>query len=227
VDSGRDCAAAAASAGACPSAPPPTTPEYTPISGSSIQGRMRGHGTHDAGSGNERAPVWRLWHRSIRGVSPRCRRRSSARPPSAAALLTSAQVALPPMSERGLPSAVERIIEWTPDHRLAFFGLNDVPTVHELSPYHHVHAPHVVGYFATTAATAGVNFSENSAVRMPAPTQPRPGRVITERRGVLAASLSSQCTPRSCDPSPFRLESRSGSGNQPRCGLLTLRQQAL
>lgn len=49
--------------------------------------------------------------------------------------------------------AVERITEWTPGHRLAFVVLNDVPTVRELSPYDHVHAPHVVGYFATTVAS--------------------------------------------------------------------------
>jgi len=49
--------------------------------------------------------------------------------------------------------AVERITEWTPNHRLAFVVLNDVPTVRELSPYHHVHAPHVVGYFTTTVAS--------------------------------------------------------------------------
>ena len=49
--------------------------------------------------------------------------------------------------------AVERITEWIPNHRLAFVVLNDVPTVRELSPYHHVHAPHVVGYFATTLAS--------------------------------------------------------------------------
>jgi uncharacterized membrane protein YhaH (DUF805 family) len=50
-------------------------------------------------------------------------------------------------------TAVERITEWVPDHRLAFVVLNDVPTVRELSPYDHVHAPHVVGYFATTVAS--------------------------------------------------------------------------
>ena len=50
-------------------------------------------------------------------------------------------------------TAVERITEWTPDHRLAFVVLNDVPTVRELSPYHRVYAPHVVGYFTTTVAS--------------------------------------------------------------------------
>jgi uncharacterized membrane protein YhaH (DUF805 family) len=50
-------------------------------------------------------------------------------------------------------TAVERITEWVPNHRLAFLVLNDVPTVRELSVYDHVHAPHVVGYFATTVAS--------------------------------------------------------------------------
>ena len=50
-------------------------------------------------------------------------------------------------------TAVERITEWVPNHRLAFLVLNDVPTLRELSPYDHVHAPHVVGYFATTVAS--------------------------------------------------------------------------
>src|SRR5262245_57706084 len=49
--------------------------------------------------------------------------------------------------------AIERITQWSPNHRLAFVVLNDVPTVRELSPYHHVHAPHIVGYFATTVAS--------------------------------------------------------------------------
>jgi len=50
-------------------------------------------------------------------------------------------------------TAVERIIEWVPNHRLSFVVLNDVPTVRELSPYDHVHAPHVLGYFSTTVAS--------------------------------------------------------------------------
>jgi hypothetical protein len=50
-------------------------------------------------------------------------------------------------------TAVERITEWTPNRRLAFVVLNDVPTVRELSPYDHVHAPHAVGYFRTLRAS--------------------------------------------------------------------------
>jgi hypothetical protein len=45
--------------------------------------------------------------------------------------------------------AIERITEWEPDRRLAFKVLNDIPAMREMSPYQHVHAPHVIGYFRT------------------------------------------------------------------------------
>jgi uncharacterized membrane protein YhaH (DUF805 family) len=44
----------------------------------------------------------------------------------------------------------ERVTEWIPNRKLAFIMLNEVPAMRELSPYAHVHAPHVVGYFRTT-----------------------------------------------------------------------------
>jgi hypothetical protein len=47
-------------------------------------------------------------------------------------------------------TAVERVTEWEPDRKLAFVVLKDVPGMRELSPYAHVHAPHVLGYFLTT-----------------------------------------------------------------------------
>jgi uncharacterized membrane protein YhaH (DUF805 family) len=46
-------------------------------------------------------------------------------------------------------TAIERVTEWVPDRKLAFVVLTDVPAMRELSPYPHVHAPHVVGYFRT------------------------------------------------------------------------------
>jgi hypothetical protein len=46
-------------------------------------------------------------------------------------------------------TALERVTEWIPDRKLAFTVLNDVPSMQELSPYEHVHAPHVIGYFRT------------------------------------------------------------------------------
>jgi hypothetical protein len=47
-------------------------------------------------------------------------------------------------------TARERVTEWIPDRKLAFVVLDDVPAMRELSPYRHVHAPHVLGYFRTT-----------------------------------------------------------------------------
>jgi uncharacterized membrane protein YhaH (DUF805 family) len=47
-------------------------------------------------------------------------------------------------------TALERVTEWIPERKLGFVVVEDVPAMHELSPYQHVHAPHVVGYFATT-----------------------------------------------------------------------------
>jgi hypothetical protein len=44
-------------------------------------------------------------------------------------------------------TAIERVTEWIPNRKLAFAVLTDVPAMRELSPYEHVHAPHVVGYF--------------------------------------------------------------------------------
>jgi len=46
--------------------------------------------------------------------------------------------------------AIERVTEWIPDRKLAFVVEQDVPAMRELSPYEHVHAPHVIGYFVTT-----------------------------------------------------------------------------
>jgi hypothetical protein len=46
-------------------------------------------------------------------------------------------------------TAVERVTEWIPNRKLAFTVLRDVPAMRELSPYEHVHAPHVIGYFDT------------------------------------------------------------------------------
>ena len=46
--------------------------------------------------------------------------------------------------------AIERVTEWVPNRKLAFVVVNDVPSMRELSPYQHVHAPHAVGYFRTS-----------------------------------------------------------------------------
>jgi hypothetical protein len=47
-------------------------------------------------------------------------------------------------------TAVERITEWVPQRKIAFVVVTDVPSIHELSPYEYVHAPHAVGYFTTS-----------------------------------------------------------------------------
>lgn len=51
------------------------------------------------------------------------------------------------LGEFSTGTAVERVTEWVPQRKLAFVVENDVPAMRELSPYEHVHAPHVVGYF--------------------------------------------------------------------------------
>ena len=50
-------------------------------------------------------------------------------------------------------TAIERVTEWVPNKKLAFVVLQDVPGMRELSPYEHVHAPHVVGYFRTSTTS--------------------------------------------------------------------------
>jgi uncharacterized protein DUF805 len=47
-------------------------------------------------------------------------------------------------------TADQRVTEWVPGRKLAFVMMNQVPAMRELSPYAHVHAPHVSGYFSTT-----------------------------------------------------------------------------
>jgi len=54
------------------------------------------------------------------------------------------------LGEFSTGTVVEKVTEWVPNHKLAFVMLNQVPSMRELSPYAHVHAPHVIGYFRTT-----------------------------------------------------------------------------
>lgn len=46
-------------------------------------------------------------------------------------------------------TAIERVTEWQENRKLAFVVLKDIAGLRELSPYRHVHAPHVNGYFKT------------------------------------------------------------------------------
>jgi hypothetical protein len=48
--------------------------------------------------------------------------------------------------------AYERVTEWSPNRSLSFVVLSNPPSMRELSPYKHVNAPHVVGYFRTLDA---------------------------------------------------------------------------
>jgi uncharacterized membrane protein YhaH (DUF805 family) len=54
------------------------------------------------------------------------------------------------LGEFSTGTAIERVTEWVPDRKLAFVVVRDIPGMRELSPYEHVHAPHVIGYFRTT-----------------------------------------------------------------------------
>ena len=46
-------------------------------------------------------------------------------------------------------TACEEVTAWRPERQLAFRLLSQPPSMHELSPWKTVHAPHVVGYFRT------------------------------------------------------------------------------
>jgi len=50
-------------------------------------------------------------------------------------------------------TAIERMTEWVPNRKLAFEVVRDIPGMRELSPYEHVHAPHVIGYFRTISTS--------------------------------------------------------------------------
>jgi hypothetical protein len=50
-------------------------------------------------------------------------------------------------------TAIERVTEWVPNQKLAFVIVRDIPGMRELSPYEHVHAPHVIGYFRTNSTS--------------------------------------------------------------------------
>jgi hypothetical protein len=50
-------------------------------------------------------------------------------------------------------TAIERVTEWVPNQKFAFVVIRDIPGMRELSPYEHVHAPHLVGYFRTTSTS--------------------------------------------------------------------------
>ena len=62
--------------------------------------------------------------------------------------------------------AYERVTEWDPPRQLSFVVLSDPPTMHELSPYQEVHAPHVSGYFRTLDARFSITPMANGHTRL-------------------------------------------------------------
>jgi hypothetical protein len=62
--------------------------------------------------------------------------------------------------------AYERVTEWDPSRHLSFVVLSDPPTMHELSPYQNVNAPHVNGYFRTLDARFTITPVENGHVQL-------------------------------------------------------------
>lgn len=62
--------------------------------------------------------------------------------------------------------AYERVTEWDPASKLSFVVLSDPPTMHELSPYRQVNAPHVNGYFRTLDARFTITRLEDGRTRL-------------------------------------------------------------
>ncbi len=62
--------------------------------------------------------------------------------------------------------AYERVTEWAPGRKLSFIVLSDPPTMRELSPYAHVNAPHVIGYFRTRDARFVITPLPNGRTRL-------------------------------------------------------------
>jgi hypothetical protein len=68
-------------------------------------------------------------------------------------------------------TAVERVTEWVPGRKLAFMVLDDVPGLIELSPWTHVHAPHVEGYFVTKRSAFALIPLPDGSTRLTLETQ--------------------------------------------------------
>ncbi len=67
--------------------------------------------------------------------------------------------------------AYERVTQWDPGKYLSFIVLSDPPTMHELSPYRHVNAPHVNGYFRTLDARFTITTLANGHTLLSLATQ--------------------------------------------------------
>ena len=62
--------------------------------------------------------------------------------------------------------AYERVTDWQPERKLSFIVLSDPPSMHELSPYSHVNAPHVIGYFKTLDASFSIQPLSDGKTRL-------------------------------------------------------------
>jgi hypothetical protein len=62
--------------------------------------------------------------------------------------------------------ATERVTDWAPGRRLGFDITHDAPSLKELSPYAHVNAPHVQGYFRTSHAAFTLTPLSDGRTRM-------------------------------------------------------------
>jgi uncharacterized membrane protein YhaH (DUF805 family) len=63
-------------------------------------------------------------------------------------------------------TALERVTEWQLERKLAFAVVSDVPAMRELSPYTHVHAPHVTGFFRTITTSFELNAGAGGVVEL-------------------------------------------------------------
>lgn len=64
--------------------------------------------------------------------------------------------------------AWEQVTAWEPDRKLTFTVLIQPPIMKEISPYRHVHAPHVSGYFETSTTSFELQPLANGATRLTA-----------------------------------------------------------
>jgi uncharacterized protein YndB with AHSA1/START domain len=72
------------------------------------------------------------------------------------------------LGEFSTGTARERITEWVPGRKLAFRVLSQPPAMEEMSPYRRVHAPHVSGYFETSAGSFEIEALPGGGTRLTA-----------------------------------------------------------
>ena len=63
-------------------------------------------------------------------------------------------------------TAIERISVWEPSREITFEVLSEPAGMREMSPYEHVHAPHVNGYFTTRSVSFRMEPLPNGRARL-------------------------------------------------------------